>query len=539
MKVRYRQLLAFLLIALSLIMILLARPFAVFSDEVLFEPLANDMFMSVNLDTSARRARPVAVNWSTLRPQSTQIKLNLFEDVVLTAVRQRVDTSPAIEGYVWVGRVLGQTNSDVALSVSDNVLAGSVAINGSERYTIRYSIKEQAHIVSEVDPDAYLQPTAPDFIVPAVPIEAADSAAAASCEDGSEIDLLVAYTAAARDLQGGQAAIEALINQRVSTMNTANHNSLVNFELNLVQIMEVNYTESGDFLTDLDRLKNPGDGFMDGVHAARDASKADLVGLYIAEGSGGACGMAYQMNPAANWFEAFAFGVSALDYPAPYNCSPLTLAHEFGHNLGNAHDRAHSGSVPYLPYAYGYQAPDHSFRTIMSYDCPSSCERINHWSNPDVFVGGQPTGVDYETNPGQAADNARALNEVAQVVANFRSTCAAPTETATPSPTVTEEATTTPTVTLSPEPTATDQAPSTATATLIPPPTTTSSPEPSPTPLPSATTTPVAKVSPTATQPSPTSIPPGSPTPTLRAATPTIIPPTPFFHAFIPFTTKD
>jgi hypothetical protein len=47
---------------------------------------------------------------------------------------------------------------------------------------------------------------------------------------------------------------------------------------------------------------------------------------------------------------------------------------------------------------------------------------------------GEPTGVDFETNPANAADVARTFNEVKGVVANFRPNCLAgpPTPTQTP-----------------------------------------------------------------------------------------------------------
>jgi hypothetical protein len=530
MNVRYRSLPLFLLLALLLTTLLLARPFAVFSEETLFEPAAAHSQSAVTFDSVARRSRPVTVNWAALTPQTTQLKLDLFDDVVLTAVRQRVDISPAVSGYVWVGRVLGDEDSHVTLSVRDHFLAGSVSLHGVERYAIRYHAASGTHVVREIDPAAYAEPAASDYIIPEA--VAAPRMPTAACEDGSKIDLMVAYTATARDSQGGTAAMEALINQRISDMNSANDNSQVPFDFNLVAVLEVAYTESGSISRDLERLVSLGDDYLDEVHVARDASKADLVGLYVAEGNEGTCGKAFMMNPAVATFEDRAFGVSALDYPDPYNCNPLTLAHEFGHNMGNAHDRANSNSSepPHLPYAYGYNAPDRAFRTIMAFDCPDGgCPRINYWSNPDVFYGGQPTGIDYETSPEEAADEARAIAEVAQIVANFRSTCVIPaTDTPTPSPTASATATATsvvPTATIPPS--VTPSATATVFVADTPSPSATIAPSPtwtatavSLTGSPSPTT--AAVESPTATQPNAT-IP----------ATPTILPP--FFHAYVPF----
>jgi hypothetical protein len=76
----------------------------------------------------------------------------------------------------------------------------------------------------------------------------------------------------------------------------------------------------------------------------------------------------------------------------------------------------------------------------MSYDCPNGCPRINQWANPDVWYAGEPTGVDFETDPVNAADVARTMNGARQLVANFRANCADPT--ATPQPTATSPAST-------------------------------------------------------------------------------------------------
>lgn len=548
MNVRYRRLSAFLFLALSLIVIALARPFAVFSDETLFEPVAfvGEAARATSRESSARRSRPVAINWSAMRPQSSQIKLNLFDDVVMTATRERVDTSAAVEGYVWVGRVVGHDDGQVALSVRDGVMAGAVTLNGIESYTIRYSGDGQHHLVSEVDHTTYLRPTAPDYIIPEAPLTVARSAEAASCEDGSQIDLMVAYTADARAAEGGQAAIEALINLRVNGMNQANMNSQVNVNFELVRVMEVDYQESGNLSTDLYRLMDQTDAYLNEVHNARDASKADLVGLYVAEGNNGMCGNAFQMVVDESWFETFAFGVSALDYPGTYSCSPLTLAHEFGHNMGNAHDRQNaSGNLPDDFFAYGYQAPNKAFRTIMAYDCSGqSCPRINYWSNPDVQYGGQPTGVDFESNPSQAADVARSLRESAPLIANFRNSCTPSTETPSPTPTATAMATATATSpvaspTTTATATATNTPASTATPTLIPPYSATPSSTPTMTPGVSATSqaettatiTPSATVGPFSSPTQESILPTVEPTATIR-------PPINGSNVYIPFTMR-
>lgn len=443
---------------------------------------------------AARRSRGVAINQAALRPDAREIRLNLFDDVALEAVRERVEAS-VTGGYVWIGRVAGEPADYVTLSVQDGVVAGSVFRGGRLWAVVQPSGQGDTHLLYEVDPTAP-EPGGPDFVVPPnSPVPDARPAHPAACQDdGSVIDVMVAYTGSAREAAGGEAAILAQINERIANMNLANTTSLAAFQWRLVRAMAIDYLESGNIFTDLERLRLPADGWLDEVHAPRDAHRADLVALLIAQGSNQACGYAYQMNYLDPSFESYAFGITALDYPGDFVCGQLTLAHEFGHNLGNAHDRAHYTGDVVFPYSYGYQSPNGLFRDIMSYDCPGGCPRINQWANPDVWYMGEPSGVDYEIDPDHAADVVRSMMESRQLVANFRASCVEdPTATATVPPTATSTGTSppthtatatptrTPTATLTATPTATPKPP-TATPTLQPTRRPTRTPRPTPTP---------------------------------------------------------
>lgn len=100
----------------------------------------------------------------------------------------------------------------------------------------------------------------------------------------------------------------------------------------LVHTAQVNYAETGQMATDLERLQNPSDGYMDGVHALRDTHGADLVQLWIEDdsqaevpgfGTISVCGIAYAGIPDIN--EAYGFSVKRRP------CEALTMAHELGH----------------------------------------------------------------------------------------------------------------------------------------------------------------------------------------------------------------
>lgn len=505
------------LVGLALIILWLNWPRDVFGDETLFLE-APGLLAANQSQQSAGIAREqrVRINWGALSPATQQVRLNLFDDVVLTADRLRVDQSRA-DGFVWVGRVVGAPDSLVTLSARGDLLMGSVRLAGLERYRVVTSetdaLGRRYHRIQELDPTSLTEPhRETDAIAPqpsAVELGQWQGTEPEQCEDGSIVDLLVAYTAKARDMVGGTESIKALLDLRVSEMNSANIDSAGGFTWRLADTMEVTYDESGDIMTDLDRLRIPDDGYMDGVQSVREAADADLVNLVISNGSDGACGLAYQMLELQPWFANYAFGVTALDYEGNYSCSTLTMAHEFGHGMGNSHDLGNSGGSALFPYSYGYQDPNSAFRTIMAYDCEGeSCPRINHWSNPGVQFNGLPTGVEFDVNVNYGADVVRSMNETSKTVSNFQPICASEPPTATPTVTVEPDGSPVPSET--PLPTATYEPTATETATAIP---TVATPEETPTAQPSATPSPTDTATVTSVIPAtPTAAPTSSPT---------------------------
>lgn len=422
-----------LFVSIAILAFLVILPVVMAGDDILFVELARP---SLEQESAVTDAKLIEVNWKTLNEgHKKELTLNLFSGVEITAVRDRLDT-PAPGSYVWVGHVPGAANSNVTLSVVDRTLMGSITLNGYEQFTIGSDGPGQ--ILRQIDPSLQNEIEKEDTIFPPkLPSNAKDDTS--YCEDGSRIDILVAYTELARRKLGGTAAITALINQRISEMNSANANSGLDFRYELVHAMETNYQESGNASIDLPRLKQTDDGALDDVTSARDTYNADLTSLIISEAhAGSGCGMAYVMNELSPNFSSYAFNVVALDYASNnLSCNSLTLAHELGHNMGNRHDRASSNSPPLLPYAFGYQSPRQTFRTIMAYNCTGGCPRINYWSNPDSSFSGESLGISHESTATQSADNARSMQETAYFVANFRENCpaaVAPTPTSTPIP---------------------------------------------------------------------------------------------------------
>ncbi|MCB0344433.1 MAG: hypothetical protein KDD66_04925 [Bdellovibrionales bacterium] len=221
--------------------------------------------------------------------------------------------------------------------------------------------------------------------------------------DDNTIDLLVAYTDDVLDYLGSEAAVQAMIENAVSEANQAYLNSEVNINLRLVGTIEVEYAESGNTGTDLGLLAGDGDGYMDEVHAERDAVKADNVSLVVKSGG---CGTGYVMQTPASWFEGLAFNVGTLSCVT----TNLTLPHELGHNFGGAHDRGNAGVNGAYSYSYGWYWNSNAYRSIMAYP-PGT--RLQYFSNPNIEHLGYPTGTATD-------NNALTLNNTRAITAAFR-----------------------------------------------------------------------------------------------------------------------
>ena len=425
---------AVVLVGLGLFM---ALPLVRAGGDTLFEDLPGEVAVS---DTAVSRAKQVAANWRVLQnPETPRIILNLFDGELITAVHERTERSPALDGFVWVGHVPEQEGSYVTLSVSGDALTGHIVLAGGRQFIITPDGRSQ--LLQEIDTRrAQEVPGWNDTLDP--PPFAPDAAnEAAMCADGSRVDLLLAYTTAARNAQGGKAAIEALLHERVAEMNIANQASGLAMRFRLAHVMEIAYRETGDVSTDLERLRTGASGLKP-VLTARNTYQADIAGLVIAEAKqDNSCGIAYVMKTPSLSFSEWAFNVTALDYAGMFTCNMALMTHSIGHNMGNDHEPATAAGNPVYPYSHGYQAPNKAFRTLMAYPCSGvSCPQINHWSNPNVRYNGAPTGNK------TTADNARSMGQTAQYVANFRENCASePTSTPATPPTAQPTSTAVPT----------------------------------------------------------------------------------------------
>ncbi len=384
-----------------------------------------------------------------LQLDSSRLSLSLFSDTVLTAALEKTlyrnDTN-----FVASGVIDGWPNSRVHVVVEGEVVAASLNVPGLGLYQIRYDTNG-LHRVLEIDPlqlpgcnvvkKAPKKPRPiklsrkknippirngsepgsfgePPVMFSAAGVFSSDIFAAQlpqpDAGSNTNVDVMVVYTAAARNGAGGVSAIHSLIDLAIAEANDAYENSLIPVTLNLVYRGEVTYTESGSASTDLTRLQNSGDGHMDAVHAIRNQYGADVVCLFTETMESTYAGLGYLMASVSTNFSSYAFSVVRRTYAV----GNYTFAHELGHNMGCAHDRQNSASQGAYDYSYGHRfvgTDSQTYRTVMAY---SPGTRIAYFSNPNVTYQGTATGV--AAGATNSANNAASISNTVPYVSAFR-----------------------------------------------------------------------------------------------------------------------
>ncbi len=243
----------------------------------------------------------------------------------------------------------------------------------------------------------------------------------------AEMHVMMVYTEAVLPTMTGPARVAALqsaFDLAFARVNAAFEASLITARVKLVKILQTSYDEDSGTSSRfndsaLTALYRTNDGRMDEIHAVRDAVGADVVCLALNRFDSSSAGLSFLLDdPADNGNPQFAFSV--LQYAGVSSTS--VLAHELGHVLGCAHDRASArdGAGAY-PYSYGYRftgSDGRQYRDIMAY--PPGTE-LAYFSNPNVIVPAPvnaPIGI-AAGRPGES-NNALTIEQVAFVISTYR-----------------------------------------------------------------------------------------------------------------------
>jgi titin len=372
------------------------------------------------------RSRAVNINFTVL-PQALSAKgsqsknpiitLNLFTDTHFDVEIKEIKKSLATPTDTWSGNIVGMPHSHASIAITNGVVSGSVRTDSGKFFKITYD-GNQTHLIQEIDESKIPQKCAP--LTPQLPISSVQQmqnpTPVIPVDSGDTFDILVLYTPSAKNAAGGTAAIQSIINASVTTMNRTFANSNITPRVRLVHTTEVDYSrgENGivdGFYTALNDLTGKTDGHIDAIHALRDQYGADMVQLFINNRTLG--GLAWLMTNPSQFFESNAFSIVHYSFADGW-----AFDHEFGHNMGMAHDRSNSNSPGSYSYSYGFQSPSNSWHTVMGYPCSGWCPRIDYWSNPDVSYNGEDTGVPVGSS--SEADARTTLHNNAQIIANWR-----------------------------------------------------------------------------------------------------------------------
>ena len=355
---------------------------------------------AVEKSSDESRRRYVNVNFEALKGALAQssgvLTLNFFNDKSLRLALSRIEKGIE-DSTVATGEIEGDPNSSVSLALVGRVLFVNVKSAENEAsYEVRLAAENgELHVVRELGGsdavadacetvDAVVEPDDE----PIIETQGGDNSVMAA----PVLDILVAYTPAARARVGGTSAIKALIHIGIADTNAALAGSGANMQVRLVGTLETKQNETGNYNSDLAALKGTTDSRWNEVHAVRKQLGADqvsLIGAYTRTYS--PVGIGYYKATKSS-----AFTIVKYDTFKNY-----TFAHELGHNIG-------------LDHSDGYQNSTARFRTIMAY---GSYQRIRRYSNPNISYNGYKTGTSYNNSAKIInANNSRMASLVLQLI---------------------------------------------------------------------------------------------------------------------------
>ncbi|HEX5961677.1 MAG TPA: M12 family metallo-peptidase, partial [Rhodanobacteraceae bacterium] len=287
----------------------------------------------------------------------------------------------------------------------------------------------------------------PDYAIPprsraeaaqgaASPPVAADAPVQAAAAGPVIIDVMVAYTPGFVSETGGQSQALTRIQNLVDVTNQAYSASGVNQQIRLVHTVAVDYpdnTSNQSALDDITGINESGGtvtipASLRGIASLRTQYGADLVTLIRSfdNAAQGNCGTGWliggnQTAIVPSQSNAYGYSVVSDGESSGYHCLDTTFAHELGHNMGDAHDRANASNPGAYSYSYGYVGTGTSgFSTVMAYGTETDAP-LAVFSNPNISIcQNTPCGV--ADSSASSADNVHSMNNTAGLIAQFEPT---------------------------------------------------------------------------------------------------------------------
>jgi len=377
---------------------------------------------------------------------------DLFADARVTGVAERFERLGPGRG-LYTGRIEGVPGGQFLLAYDGRAVAASIDIPGRSAFQVRPAGGDRVSVI-EMHPDhpmscatepADAPASAPGLAGVAAAqaiahvrnaMHQADEAAGDHASTGDvygglgqqgssetglaiqTVDLLFLYTSAAVGANGtnGVAGMNASIDLMVGRANSSMINSGAGVRFRVAhRALDAAYTETGNSVTEHNRLSTNGDGFLDAAHSLRTTHAADLVTLIVNDLTDGFAGRANIFN--GNDTSAFA----VVELPA----HDSSFTHEAGHLFGCLHNRANNssngpkGNSTGGGSSFGYEFAPAGFPllgTVMN--TAAARLRIPYFSNPDVTYLGVATGVAL-AQP-QPCHNADTIEFTKNAIAAFR-----------------------------------------------------------------------------------------------------------------------
>lgn len=389
----------------------------------------------------AVRARQIKVSPKFLNKKPFRkgevLTLNLFDDVVLdTVVYESI--SNVNETVSTTARVANTMFGRAVMAYTENELRVKVILPESNKfYEIQYNHNDGNHYVLEMDP--LLADKDPCGTVAGSPFVNPPAAASEEIKKLEEpinpplilgdegvalvvIDTMVVYSDNVVTSAGSEANVKNIAAQGMALANDAHITTNTGMYINLIHTARLTgYTDSGSPDTDLPRVTNLSDGYIDIVHTWRDNCGADFV--HMMHSVGGGTGWRPNFASTGPGRPDLSFSVTGWSSFASY-----TPTHEMGHNMNLDHSKFQA-DVPGSPIApTGTDAAGWHWHpggntalsgncSVMSYTTYSGEAghvRTGLFSDPNIIHNGQPAGDITDANA------ARVLRAYKNIYAGYR-----------------------------------------------------------------------------------------------------------------------